>query len=509
MNELSRTTLPHVLLRAGAEADMVEDFRAIAEATAPDGSPRYRARPTLEALARFLVGGGGGPNRDAPFYELCHLINAVDAADTARDRRNAFFMGPEAASPHRFRARLEQALAKGGWRRAGFSHDDRAVTAQYADGTFSVHFARIPFLAALYEFLVGMDDFAFYPELQVILDDMARGSQNLRTIQTASNRIASHFRHYRRRHMAQIRQDGKFELLLTYLTQRSPVGMMVVDDAAVFDFWAKHATSGDFRAYRTVFDAFVQFLGALEDASRAQAIANAAPVGVDRANGEVEPDDTGESGTADEWISPLTLLDQEPAAAIKFFKKEGERKPLEFLMHYGPAAIRLPLAFLRLEAFAPVQSAITTDLQVGRGMARVKERVRCNDATPYAQIVATYETLLKIVLRLQKAAFYALHKGRQDTNEDAFAAADIAHLLADAAKTFRTIARKGFDETELAARAEGFRLGAQALVAAAAQIERYLAIARRIHGAASLETRFAADRQAFGERFCMLYGVTP
>ena len=509
MNELSRGSLSHTLLRAGAEADMVEDFRAIAEATAPDGSPRYRARPTLETLARFLVGSSGGPNRDAPFYELCHLVNAVDAAGSVRDRRDAFFMGPEAASPQQFRTRLGLALANGGWRREGFTHDARAVTIHYPDGAFSVHFARMPFLAALYEFLVGMDDFAFYRDLQSVLDDIAKGPRTLRTIQAASNRIASHFRHYRRRRLAQIRHDGKFDLLLAFLMQRSPPGTLAIDDDAVFDFWATHATRGDFRAYRTVFDAFVQFLGALEDSECAQAIATAMPVGVDRANGEVEPDAGLDAGITETWISPLSLLDQEPAAAIKFFKKESERKPLEFLMHYGPSAIRLPLAFLRLEAFAPVQSAITTDLQVGRGLPRVKERVACNDATPYCEIVAVYEGLLKIVLRLQKAAFYALHKGKQGTNEDVFGESDVAHVLADAAKTFRAIARKGFDEAELPARADGFRLGAQALVAIAAHIERYLAAAQRRAGARSLEQRFASDRQAFSDQFCMLYGVTP
>jgi len=513
MNELSRASLARNLLRAGAEADMVEDFRALLEATAPDGSPRYRTRPTLETLARFLVGNGGGPNRDAPFYELCHLVNAVDAAGGARDRRHAFFLAPEAASPQRFRARLDHALTLGGWRRDGFTRDTNGVTIDYGDGAFSVHFARMPFLAALYEFFMGMDDFTFYPELQAAFDEMGRGAHSVRTVQAASNRIASHFRHYRRRHMAHIRHDGKFDMLLKFLMQRSPEGTVSVDDAAVFDFWAGHATSGDFRAYRTVFDAFVHFMRAMEEAERAQSLANAAPVGTNRDDGEVEPNNDNDIVTSDDWVSPFTLLDQEPAAAIKFFKKEGERKPLEFLMHYGPAAIRLPLAFLRLEAFAPVQSGITTDLQVGRGLARVKDRVMCTDATPYVEMIATYESLLKIISRLQKAAFYALHKNKDGTDDDLDAndlsASDMDMLLIEAAKTFRAIARKGFDENELAANAEGFRLAAAALPAMGAQIVRYLAVAERLARAERLETRFAKDRQAFSERFCMLYGVTP
>jgi hypothetical protein len=528
------------LFGAGAETAMVEDFRALAEATAPDGAPRYSERPVLEDLARFLVRGGGGPNRDTAFYELCHLVNAVDASENGRDRRNAFFLAPERASPGRFRARLEQALAKGGWRRDGFAATQDGVTIRYPDGAFTVRFGRMPFLAALYEFLSGMEDFSFYPELQTTFDEMTGAPADVKAVQRASNRIASHFRHYRRRHVAPIRPDGKIDLIFSFLAARSPAGRVQVDDAAVLDFWLEKSAAGDFRSYRTVFDAFVHFMRAVEDAGRADAVARAASIGVDRENGEIEPDDSC-GGLADmtEWVSPFEILDQEPAAAIKFFKKEGERKPVEVLMHYGPAATCLPLAFLRLEAFGPVQSAITTDLQIGRGAERVQSRAACTDAETYAGIIARIEGILEIVRRLQTAVFYALHREHQvaavdinvvplrgpdsillfDAARTALAdgrpppgEAEMARLMADAAKAFRAITRKGFDEQGLGdeSRIEGFRLGAGALVAAAAQLEDYLAAAGRIaRGGRNLEGWFDADRRAFSDKFCSLYGVAP
>ena len=535
-----------VLFRAGAEASMVEDFRSLAEATTPTGEARYRERPTLEDLARFLVRGAGGPNRDAAFYELCHLVNAVDAADASRDRRDAFFMGPEQATPARFRARLDAALAKGGpnggWRRAGFTRTAEGIAIRYPDGAFTIRFGRMPFLAALYEFLAGMEEFAFYPELQEIFGEMTQAAPDVRAIQAASNRIASHFRQYRRRHLAQTQQEGKFDVILRFLMQRSPPGQIVADDAAVLDFWSEKSTAGDFRVYRTVFEAFANFLRAFDEASRAEAMARAASIGIDREHGEVEPDD-GEGGIdpAADWISPLTLLDQEPAAAIKFFKKEGERKPMEFLMHYGPTATRLPLAFLRLESFGPIQSAITTDLQVGRGRERVERRAACSEAEPYIAIVAGLERLLEMIKRLQKAAFYVLHRNAQgeelrasnvvalrgpepsasadevfelaraciDEGRELPGDAAIERMVAEGAKVFRSISRKGFDEAELdASRIEGFRQGARALMAMGTQIERYLAATGRIARAEQdLEGWFNADRQTFSRRFCILYGV--
>jgi hypothetical protein len=528
MNIATRT-----LIRAGAASSLVEDFRALAEATAPDGEPRYRERPLLEDLARFVVRGTGGPNRDAAFYELCHLVNAVDAAGNGRDRRNAFFLEPEAATPARFQARLDRALARGGWRRAGFQRTRDGIAIQYSDAAFTIRFGRMPFLAALYEFLAGMEDFSFYAELEAIFDDLARAPGEVKQVQAASNRIASQFRLYRRRHVTHAQHESKFDILFGFISERSPDGVLVIDDASVLDFWAQKSSAGDFRAYRTVFEAFANFMQALEDASRSESIAQAAPIGVDRAQGEVEPDDSASDlAAADEWVSPLALLDEEPAAAIKFLKKEGERKPIEALMHYGPAALRLPLAFLRLESFGPIQSAITTDLQIGR-RERIEDRAACTDASPYGEIATQFENILTLMKRLQKAAFYALHRSGQDKHAQAgnvvnFSvgtlfdqarsmidqdrelpdAEAVERLAADAAKTFRAIARKGFDEDGLidAQRVRGFEIGAGALVAAATHLESYLAAARRIRGPA-LEQWFDADRRTFSARFRVLYGV--
>jgi hypothetical protein len=274
-------------------------------------------------------------------------------------------------------------------------------------------------------------------------------------------------------------------------------------------------------------------LKALEETARSEAMAQAAPIGMDREKGEVEPDDTCAHVTAaQEWVSPLTLLDTEPAAAIKFFKKEGERKPMEALMHYGPAAIRLPLAFLRLESFGPVQSAITTDLQIGR-RERIDERASCAGVDTYGEIVTRLENLLALVKRLHKAVFYALHKGAEEkdpSNVVSFQAATLfeqarsmieqarelpdaatlERLATDAARTFRSIARKGFDEAELGneTRRHGFEIGATALVAAASHLESYLAAARRVGARTqTLERWFDADRSTFSERFRVLYGV--
>src|SRR5213075_1276958 len=93
-----------------------------------------------------------------------------------------------------------------------------------------------------------------------------------------------------------------------------------------------------------------------------------------------------------------------------------------------------PLAFLRLESFGPIQSAITTDLQVGRD--RVESRTACTDAEPYCGIVAGFERSLENVKRLQKATFYALHKGSQGNEGGLMCQANIVPLRARSAILF-------------------------------------------------------------------------
>lgn len=536
MDDTTRT-----VIRAGASGSLVEDFRALAEATTSEGGPRYPEYPVLAWLARFLVGGAGGPNKDAPIYELCHLANAVQAAGGAHDRLNVFFMGPGRASPAVFRARFEKAVASGGWRRTGFDKTSEGIAVRYRDGTFAVRFGRMPFLAALYEFLAGMEGFAFYAELNDILAGMAAAPHEVKSVQSASNRIASRMRDYRRRNLARARHDGKFEAILGFLKGRADADRLHIDDGALLEFWIAKSSGEDYRAYRTVFDSFVNFMRALEEAARAEGIEGAAAIGTDREAGEIEPDDSaGAPDEAGEWTSPLALLDRPPASEVKFFKKESERKPMESLMHYGPVASRLPLAFLRLESFGPVQSAITTDLQVGRGRASVGRRVACEDADPYPKIIEKFGALTDLVGRLEKATLYALHRvsmaaGTSDGGGSkvvSFRPADSSILFeqaraqveaddgpddarfaaakAEAEKAFRSFTRKGFDGAGLDgdARKEGFRIGAEALLAIDTQLATYLKAATGIERRGrKLAEWFEDDRKTFSERFQALYGA--
>jgi hypothetical protein len=532
MDEAERT-----IQGAGATGQLLADFRALVDATAPGGAPRHAPRPVLNWLARFIIGREGGPNRDAPLYELCHLTNAIDACGDDPDRRALFFLHGGHVQPSACAQRIDQELDSNGWRREAFSRDDDGVTIRYSDGEFAINFGRMPFLIALYEFLCGMDDYAVYGELQEIFDEMLTDPDSVTAIQEASNGIARLVRQYRRRHLRFTSQNERFELIYGFLRERAPEDRLRIDDDCVLDFWLRHSQGDDFRGYKTVFKAFANFVQALDDVARGGAAEGALSIGGNREDGEVDPGDSEHDLAAyGDWRTPFAVLDEEPAAKIKFFKKRGEREPIELLMEHGPLAVSLPLAFMRLESFGPIQAGITTDLQVKRGAASVRQRISCEDCDTYAAKRSVFEGALRHVRELQRATLHALCGQSSDPTDGnvvafqtrqpttLFEAAlgrdnlpDIdeteeARIATDAARAFRQLTRKGFNEAALRDEdlIEGFRTGAGAILSIAARLETFLdAIARLDEVPPGLDSQHDEDRSVFSKQFAKIYGDVP
>lgn len=483
------------LVRAGGEDGMVSDFRAVAESTAPDGGLRHAPRPTLDWLSRFVVGQAGGPNKDAPLYEFCHLVNALLLADPRADTLPLFFLSPDRVTPAYARDWFD------GRTGPGLTFDGDEVALAYGEETFSIRYGRMPALAALYEFLCGMESYAFYPRLEEIVGGIADRPGRLDAVKRATNALSSEMRRYRRAHMESARHEGKFTAIVTFLRDRDgDPRRLTVDDAAILDFWLLHGQGKEYRGYRTVFDLFVTFSEALDAAGARTAVSGAAPLGTDREAGELDVADTEVADApAAAWRSPLDDFDQPPLNGINFFKKSSERKPMEALMRYGPHAVRLPLAFLRYESFGQVQAGITNDLQVGRGNESVARRLTCNDAEPYAQRQQTLRRLADHCLDLEKATLYAI----RDPD-------DTVVPFPGTERSFAGISRKGFeafgDRTD-GVRRDVFRHAAGHIVAVADGLEKFLDQVNRLDSAdGGLDGKFEADRAVFSAAFVRLYG---
>lgn len=523
------------ITRSGASGSLLAEFKAIEEATSSNGQPKYAKTPIMSWLAKFIIGQAGGPNKDTPVFELCHLVSVLDAlgpAENRSDNRSVFFLGVDRALPNFYRAEIQNRLSEGDWRWPGFAADDNGVFLEFSeeeDDFFEIRYGRIPFLAALFELLLGLDGYDFYQELNDIFDEMSDGEVDREAIKTASNRISARLRSYRRDHLSSTQYDEKFDRIAGFLKSREDGGQWRIDDPAILDFWVEYSASGDFRTYKLVFDSFVTFMRSLDDAGSRETLETAATIGSDFEAREVEPDDGVDSLWAQgEWQTPLALLDLEPLSGINFLKKESERKPIDNLMQYGPYASKLPLAFLRLESFAPVQTAITNDLQIKRGQASVRQRLTCQEAASYSEKQETFDQILDHIHNLQKALYYVLSVEQEgnvvqlhpQTPEQLFEEArshtelndnlpqNMSELLQESRRAFVNMYRKGFDEEDLndPENLETYRVGAGIMVTIAGQMENYLAHLKTISGKTDLEKLFEQDRAIFSSQFTNIYG---
>ncbi len=510
--------------RKGASGRLLEDFGALAQMTDLEGAPKYSGAPVLNRLGAFLLGRQGGAGKDAPLYELCHLVAAVDAAGDQRDRRLRFFHESARPTGQRLRGRLEAALAVGGWRRPGIELTGEGVVVANGGQRFCVRYGRMPFLVALFEFLAVMEgtegeNSLYFSRLDRLFDEMSARQPLLPGIKAASNEISRHLRQYRLRYLAWARHDEKFGALLRFLRDRGPDGGLTIDDDGVVAFWTAHAAGpgADFRRYRSVFDAFIDLMCALDEQGLRRSVGDSVPIGAALEQGEREPRD-GDFDPDDfaDWRDPFEALDDERVARINFLKKRGERAPLSLLMACGPRASRLPLSLLRAEVFGAVQAAITAGLQFKKGAVETGRGIACADAEPYREKERELRRLLSHVRRASLAAFHVL-TGKDGLPGLAAAGSDDAEIPAEAVgaiaarakEAFLGFGRKGFDAAGLddEQHVEAFRIAAGALLAMTGQLEAYLGCLERIDkGRPDLESWFRRDRDLFSDQFEKLYG---
>ena len=493
----------------------------------------------------------------------------IDKADTA-DERLTFFLGVEKASPSVYRDWFLSENALSGTEGKHITANEKGLNLEYPDGTFSIRYGRIPFLAALHEFLCSMDLFSFYEQFNELFDTLSAADNQkcdvtFRKIQDASNLLSSSLRRYRRSNMPQAQHDEKFDKLFNFLKERKieaakavagkqgkerneieaerqspqPLDVISVDDGTILGFWLTHSYLEEFRVYRTVFDNFVTLIKSLQTAEVGRNIDHASVIGTDREKHEVDPDDEAASfADYGEWQSPLEVFDKEPAVRVKFFKQKSERQPIELLMKYGPYAMRLPLAFLRLETFGQIQAGISNDLRVKRSQGDLRDRMTCRDAATYLEIQAQLKKIKEHVRQLQLAALYALRKNKHqriqqegnvvslfdDPLQSEFDAArgrnfsneineeELDETIGDAQRAFGSFTRAGFTEEQLEdeGHLEAFRIGAGALIEVGAQLQNFLSsISRVVRHDSLLEGSFKKDQAIFSNQFHTIYGVFP
>ena len=480
----------------GGEGDVITTFQTLAE------TYRYPDPNTLPKLARIIAGSAGGGNKDAPLYELCHLINAVDAAGFhGQDALLTFFLTPKRVSPSHFKMVFQECSELNSWNRAGFMSNNTHVIIDYGDTEFTIHFGRIPLLTALFEFLSTMDNWTFFAELNDILKDMLGESVSNADIKGASNRMASRFRKYRHANIDWSKHEERFDKLSRFLSDQAENGEWSISDANIFTFWLLHSTGKEFRGYKTVFDAFVVLLKVIQKGQLTLSVQDAKVLGSNKDEGEIDPSTMDiPEGHFSEWENPLPIFDREELKTMKFLKGTSERQPIENLMKYGPYASKLPLAFLRLESFSPIQSAITNDLQMKRGSEQLQNRISCNDGIPYYQNMQTYANICDHLRSLQLAIWHIISQteGANDHEES---------LIDDAKSAFDTLRRKGFETAQVDdEKLEAFVLAGETVVKMSQEIDRFRN--QVTNSNLNISALYDEDKEIFSNQLHKIYGTS-
>lgn len=501
------------ILDAVAVARVREAIGAVASATARGGARKRHGYATLRALRWAILAREYRP----AILQLCHLMTVAAACGARADRIDRFFWDHDVNTAAAWEAWIRSEVRAGGWSRTGFRLDtegDRpGVAIEYPDGVWRLWFARMPLLAALWDFLV---ETVPWPELAEVWAALARGAPNQARAAGAANRLSACIDRALRPEpgdeTATAQHIGKFRAIARYLYARSGGrGGIEIDDSAMLDFWREAADAGeagDFRRYRTVYDDFLRFLWALDRADVRRRVAEAAPARDDAGSGpgaDAADDGSGPLTPYErmemfaEHAAPFARFDEPEAREIKFLAGRKIEK-LERLVAAGPHLRDLPLSLLRAETLGAEQAAAARDPRARDCFGAVRYRCWADELEALRQecetaFLATIHVIYRLVCPQRDRA---AARGAFDD--------ETAALLDSARAAFRKINRRGFTDGTLAARA-GYETGLRALT----EVRDRIALAQRAvrgidAGSPDLDGWFESDRRVFSATYRRLYG---
>lgn len=391
-----------------AQLDSGELVNALAELSeiTVAGRPKFGSRACRQVAIAICC-----RNYARAVHELCHMVVFAEAASGGRGWEEIFWNGDPSTSAN-FRSVAERQDFP-----PNFQFSRHAATILYEDGNFSVSFSRMPFLSALLEFLVSTVGYG-------IIDDWFRAmlecgpSSDLvsRTAKALSRKLYA----YLSDHLPGAQAQRNFQRLTSFLEERDGESVRIdaIDDEAVLEFWRLHSfpvkgEQGDFKTFRFVFRSFVRLHQALDAAQIRNALNRPRPIGTNREDGEIDPDQlSGIIEAIDEQRNALEALRDEATKPIKFFngREAGE---LELLFDCGPVALILPLSLMRAEIFGGEQVRITQALRRG-AVADVQAIIHISRILNYDQRRQVYQNLGAHLVRVLLASLHALAQARHN-----------------------------------------------------------------------------------------------
>lgn len=507
-------SVEHFILESGKSSELVAALRLIAEAE-DNGQSRF-SPDACRSVAKAIV----CRTYASALLELCHLSRAASAF---RGGYLDFFWGPGPMRASRFRGVFASSPVASA---PQFKIAGNGIDLVYRDKPFSVVYSRMPFLAALIEFLVtaigfaGLDDF---------LSPLSRPALTSAEVSAQANALSRALYDWLKDHLPSVQAQRKLNVLVEFLKGRNngDFDRDAIDDLAILDFWRGAAIAPDledFRTYRSAFLAFARLRQVIDNADSLRALDHAAPIGGAREHGEVDPDEVEAFvDVISEDNNPLDELATAPASRIKFLNAK-ERELCHFLFECGRLADPLPLSFVRCEVFGPAQSRVTQGLRNGiKGKMLTALIAECCP-TDYRGYQAALSTLAEHGRTVLLASAHILHNaGIVTVPEDAkvvsfrgksalgpsIAKAEADSFLDEAQRAAKGISRQGFRPADLADDEirEGYMVGVPLVAKVTDRISSFLELlARQALPSKDWDAQFGQDKPVFTACFLAIYG---
>lgn len=536
-------------VRATASGELDSLLRGVCD-SGFDGVPRF-APWVCRTLVTAVLGRAYGPD----LLELCYMITVAQAAGTGRERYERLFWLTGPARADAFHGALARQIRTAGWRRRGFAMAEGGIVVTGAEGKpFTVHYSRMPYLAALLDFTVSALGFTALDALLAPLWQPAESVPLAANVTQVSNAIGRALHEFLRDHLPPQQDNRKFRLAMRHVADRlgEEFDAAEIGDAIILSFWCTVSIgedASDFRTFDSALRVFQALIAALEAASRAQQVAGARAIGSNGEAGEINPEHLSRALAEvieEEGEDPLAVLEEQPASRVKFLSKQDHA---EIVPVVGAAARRFPLSLLRAEIFGAHQRRLTEAMRHADAAVRVAAILSALPDCDYADKLARYAELASLIRRSMLASLHALLAARSliaalvalelepaidrvalaalikppETQGKVVAltsaiAADrfidqlqktspdpvLAALAGDAAKAHKALNKQGFDRLpapgdELC---DAFEVGAPALQGVGRRLEAYHAgLAGR-----DLVGLFRDDQKIFAAQFAALYG---
>jgi hypothetical protein len=444
-----------------------------------------------ETLIRFVT-GAVRPNRDRPIWDLCCAITEI--GDILRRQPQAGLQGGSieetclsillgSSDPHRLL-------------------DERARTRSWAC------------LMAFGDFLLTHQECAWFSSMRRVIASLCDAAPPSReaTIQAAVAEISQRLRQFRRERLPFAQHERQFRAILGFLASRgrSTSALLNVTDEDIFDFW-----SGEVLESRMLFQTAVRHFLSVR-AVAADLLAQQSLLEARSFDDDTLPGRQAElllAAEASEGLAAPQL--PEEGGLAKFLRDQvpedvkiltgTERDRLLDLVDCGDFARTRTLTALRYMCFGAVQSGLINYLRRGGGGMDLSDRVSCDDAPRYSEILSAYTRIsvhLDRVLRV--AADLAISQG-QTLPEGFKPSREQTDALATAAsRDMAKLKRKGFSENPERLRATLLSVSGQ-LTGLQRELAAFLAAVSALDRAGPLPARFEADRAKFSKLFTIAY----